>query len=234
MSTLTLVRHGQATPFDKVTDRLSETGVAQGRALGQFWKAHGIEFTDALSGTLNRHIQTVDAVRSAGYDLPKLHLDAGWNEYRADEIIIALKPVLAERDPAFAALAESSNAAMSGPDRNRHFQRMLEVLMEAWLTGSIMAAGVETFAQFRTRVLQSLQEIAKGPSARNVVVFTSGGPIGLCVQHALRAPDQAFIDVNWRMRNASLTEFTFSPSRLSLDSLNALPHQPDRSQWTWR
>ena len=234
MSTLTLVRHGQATPFDKVTDRLSETGIAQGRALGTFWRTHGVVFTDAVSGSLNRHIQTVDAVRSAGYDLPSLRVDSGWNEYRADEILQALRPVLAERDASFAQLVQASDEAIHSPDRNRHFQKMLEALMNAWRTGSVGADGVETFAEFQARVTASLRAILDGPPGRHVVVFTSGGPIGLCVQHALKAPDHVFLDVNWRMRNASLTEFTFTATRLTLDCLNALPHLPVRSDWTWR
>ena len=234
MSSLTLVRHGQATPFDKVTDRLSDVGVAQGRALGAFWRSQSRVFTDAVSGSLNRHVQTVDAVRSAGYDLPPLRIDPGWNEYRADEILTGLKPLLAERDPAFAKLVQASDQALGGSERNRHFQRMLEVLMDAWLTGAVSADGVETFTEFRGRVAQSLRVILNGASGRDVVVFTSGGPIGLCVQYALKAPDKAFMDVNWRMRNASVTEFTFSASRLSLDTMNTLPHLPDRSQWTWR
>jgi broad specificity phosphatase PhoE len=111
---------------------------------------------------------------------------------------------------------------------------MLEVLMDAWLSGAVAAEGVESFAEFQSRVKAALRAVLDGASGRDVVVITSGGPIGLCVQEALEAPAKAFLAVNWRMRNASITEFTFSSSRFTLDTLNGLPHLEDRSLWTWR
>ena len=44
------------------------------------------------------------------------------------------------------------------------------------------------------------------------------------VQTALGAPARSFLDVNWRVRNCSISEFVFSRDRLSLDSFNTLPH----------
>jgi broad specificity phosphatase PhoE len=111
---------------------------------------------------------------------------------------------------------------------------MLETLMDAWLNGRIEADGVETFAAYRDRVAGALRRIVEAEgSNRNVVVFTSGGPVGLCVQRVLRAPETAFLDVNWRIRNCSVSEFTFSKKRISLDSLNVLSHLR-RDLWTWR
>jgi hypothetical protein len=54
------------------------------------------------------------------------------------------------------------------------------------------------------------------------------------VQTALNAPDRAFLDVNWRVRNCSVSEFVFSADRLSLDSFNALPHLTDERLRTFR
>jgi broad specificity phosphatase PhoE len=233
MSTLTLVRHGQATPFEKITDRLSEIGVRQSRLLGEYWRRQGITFQQIVSGSLTRHRQTLDAIGFTGPRTPPL-FDPGWNEYRADEILAKLSPVLAAQDESYARLAAASREGMDGPERNRHFQRMLEALMDAWLEDRVAVPGVETFADFQARVRRALQAAMHGPSGRDVAVITSGGPIGLCVQQALNAPNKAFLDVNWRMRNTSITEFTFSSSRFTLDTLNGLPHLEDRTLWTWR
>jgi len=229
MSTLTLVRHGQATPFEKITDRLSDTGVVQARLLGEYWRRHGVTFHEVVCGSLTRHRQTLEATGIGGI----VRFDPGWNEYRADEIVGKLSPVLEASDPAYSRLAAASREAMADPERNRHFQRMLEVLMEAWLGGAV-AEGVETFAAFEARVVNALRTVLAGPSGRDVLVITSGGPIGLCVQRALNAPVKAFLDVNWRMRNASITEFRFSSTRFTLDTMNGLPHLEDRALWTWR
>ena len=230
MSTLTLVRHGQATPFEKITDRLSERGGQQARLLGEYWRRHGVEFHEIIRGSLERHRQTFEAIE-LGRDA---RIDPGWNEYRADEIIGKLSPALAAQDERYARLAAASREGMQGPERNRHFQKMLEVLMDAWLAGAVMADGVEPFTEFQSRVQAALRGVLEGPPGRDVLVITSGGPIGLCVQHALNAPTRAFLDVNWRMRNTSITEFTFSTSRFTLDTLNGLPHLEDRALWTWR
>ncbi len=234
MSTLTLVRHGQARPFEKDSDRLSALGEQQAQALGDFWRQSGIRFDEVVCGTLTRHRQTlVHAGLGAAH-----REDAGWNEYDATAILNTLAPMLAERDAEFAA-ARAKFAALAGKDplKNRFFQKTLERLMDAWLMGEVSASGVEPFAAYRGRVLAAWRRIVDdgaAPGGRNVVVFTSGGPIGLCIQHVLRAPDTAFLDLNWRVRNGSLTEFTFARGgRVSLDSFNTLGHL-DRHLWTWR
>ena len=121
------------------------------------------------------------------------------------------------------------------PERNRHFQRMFERLVAAWLEGSVPVEGVETWAQFSARVRGGLQRILRAEgSGRRIAVFTSGGVIGLAVQTTLDAPDRVALELNWRIRNCSLTEFTFGPGRVSLDSFNALPHLPAAELRTYR
>jgi hypothetical protein len=65
-------------------------------------------------------------------------------------------------------------------------------------------------------------------------MFTSGGFIGTAVHLALGASDRSALEVNWRIRNCSLTEFVFSGDRLSLDSFNIVPHLEDPALWTYR
>ena len=67
-----------------------------------------------------------------------------------------------------------------------------------------------------------------------MAVFTSGGVIGLAVQNVLNAPERSALEINWRVRNCSLTEFTFSRDRISLDSFNAIPHLDDPALQTYR
>ena len=229
MSTLTLVRHGQARPFEKDSDRLSELGHSQARSLGEYWRRHGIVFDEVMSGSLTRHRQTL-----AQAGLTASREDPGWNEYDAGAILEKLAPTLAVEDPEFAIRQREFDEMSASPDKNRYFQKMLERLMHAWMTGRVSADGVEPFVAYRARVIAALKRIVDAETSnRNVVVFTSGGPIGLCVQHVLRAPDSTFLDVNWRIRNCSISEFTFSRGRLSLDTLNTMGHL-DRALWTWR
>lgn len=201
MSTLVLVRHAQAKPFDKDSDRLSATGEQQAIALGEFWKARNIRFDEVYSGTLRRHTHTAELAGFAKFE-PRPE----FNEYDATGILGALQlkePIL----------------------DNRELQRRFEEAMPQWMAGTLQVPGLETWQKFRERVQRGFRSILEmdGPS-RRVVVFTSAGPIGVAVQTVVGARESMAMELNWRIRNCSLTEFIFTRSRVSLDSFNATPH----------
>ena len=200
MSTLTVVRHGQARPFQQRSDCLSESGERQARALAEYWSRNGIAFDEILCGSLTRHCQTAALALAQ-----PAQISPDWNEYDADGILRGYPP------------------PSSFPD-NRAFQKTFEVAMAKWLEG---AGEGEPFAMFRARVLNGLRRLQEGRSNRRVVLFTSGGPIGILVQTALGAPERSFLEVNWRVRNCSITEFVFSSERLTLDSFNSVGHLPE-------
>jgi broad specificity phosphatase PhoE len=208
MSTLVVVRHGQARPFQANSDCLSETGERQARALREYWTRHAVAFDEVLCGSLTRHCQTA----ALAIDQPA-QISSDWNEYDAEGILHGYPP------------------PSSFPD-NRAFQKVFEQAMDRWLDGATTDA--EPHVTFRERVLRGLRRIQEGPSNRRVVLFSSGGPIGILVQTALSAPDRSFLEVNWRVRNCSLTEFVFSKDRFALDSFNGLPHLPTPDMQTFR
>lgn len=208
MSTLTVVRHGQARPFQADSDCLSATGELQAGALREYWARKAIAFDEVWCGSLTRHSQTA----AIAIDQPPT-VSPQWNEYDAEGIL------------------RGYPHPSSFPD-NRAFQKVFEVAMDRWLDGSV--DGVESWTEFRDRVRCGLRRIQDGPSNRRVVLFSSGGPIGVLVQTALNAPDRSFLEVNWRVRNCSLTEFVFSKDRFALDSFNATPHLADPRLLTFR
>ena len=205
MSELVLVRHGQAMAFDRDSDRLSPLGEQQSRTLGEYWKRHGVAFDVLYTGTLRRHVQTYELAAAA--PLPAPRANPGLNEYDAAAILAA---------------AQVDMTAFTGPDRNKHFQRVFEDVMAKWRANEL--AGCESWDAFRGRVNTALRDIMAESGSRRVAVFTSGGPIGVAVQAAMKAPEGTAIEVNWRVRNTSLTSFLFSGSRVSLDGFNATPH----------
>jgi broad specificity phosphatase PhoE len=162
---------------------------------------------------------------AAGRAWPKIQASPELNEYDADGLLTRLAPALAQRNDYFRNLQADYEINRSSPDRNRYFQKMFEIVMGVWLRGELEIEGVESWAAFNARVRGALKRMmsAEG-SGRRVAVFTSGGVIGLSVQAALGAPEKAALEINWRVRNCSLTEFVFSRDRLSLDSFNVIPH----------
>lgn len=234
MSEMILVRHGQAAAFTADSDRLTELGHRQARILGEYWVGRGEAFDQVLCGSLRRHRETYAAVRAAylaaARDFPEAEEDAGWDEYDAGAILGLLGSALRERDAGFAKLSDDAAEHASGPERNRYFQRAFEVLMDTWVGGQLTVDGVEPFAAFHARVMDARARVLSQAGSRRVLVFTSGGPIGVNVQATLEAPVAHAMRVNWRVRNASLTEFLFSRQRISFDSFNRVPHlesQPD-------
>jgi broad specificity phosphatase PhoE len=229
MSQLILIRHGQAAAFSADSDRLTELGRRQAEALGRHYAALSMRVDEVVTGGLNRQIETEQIVggvmREAGLGWPEARRVPGFSEYDAGSIMGTLAPVLAGRDDNYAKLASDFRERSQAPDRNRFFQRMLEALMDQWISGAVSAPGVETFEEFHARVSSAREEILEAPGSRTVAVFTSGGPIGVCVQLALRSPREVALRLNWRVKNGSLTEFMFSTGgRLSLDCFNATPH----------
>jgi broad specificity phosphatase PhoE len=168
----------------------------------------GTAFDEVCCGALTRHRQT--AAIALGGDS---QICSDWNEYDVEGVMRNYPP------------------PSSFPD-NRAFQKVFEVAMQKWMEGSVN--GAEPWPAFRDRVRAALRRLQEGASNRRVVLFTSGGPIGVLVQTALDAPERSFLEVNWRVRNCSITEFVFSGDRLSLDSFNALPHLSDASLRTFR
>ncbi len=224
MSTLTLVRHGQAEPFQKERAELTSTGQAQAANLAEYWLRHQVQFDEVYSGELPRQVGTEQIVaerfRAAGQPWPEARRDAAWNEYDAPNILKRL-----------GGFEQTGSSRMA----NREFQKIFEKAMTTWLEGHTNTNGFEPWAAFRDRVSAAIGSIMSGPSGRRVAVFTSGGPIGFCVQFALHAPAKSFLDVNWRVRNGSVSEFIFDRERLSLDSFNGIPHLIGDSQLqTWR
>src|SRR5262249_17250742 len=128
MSTLLLVRHGQARAFDADSDRLSSLGEEQARKLGEHFVAVGTELDAVVTGTLVRQRRTAELVGEgfarAGRSWPEPTVDEGWNEYDAGGVLGRLLPALAGADAAFAKLAAEFQEAAARPDRNRYFQRM--------------------------------------------------------------------------------------------------------------
>jgi broad specificity phosphatase PhoE len=210
VSTLTLVRHGQAHPFQRENGRLTALGEQQAAMLAQFWLRTGVRFDEVYHGTLPRQVRTAEVIAecfaAAGAPWPEPVVDAAWNEYNV-------------RPPQI--------------DNPREFQRAFEAAMTQWLEAA-ETDGIESWSAFRTRVSTAIQRLMAGPPGRRVAVFTSGGPIGFTAHCALSAPARIFLDLHWRVRNTSITQLLFDRTRLTLDSFNSIAHLDDASLWTYR
>ena len=237
MSVLTLVRHGQASFLAENYDQLSELGERQSRALGEYWARRGLQFDEVYSGPRERQRHsaelTVEAARKAGVKCPEPGILDELDEYDLKGLLRVLAPELCRRDTEFARAVEQ-HLRSDGSARLRDFQGMFEPLLIYWQSGAC-EKDMESWQAFRGRVQRAIRRLQEnGGNGRRVVFFTSGGFIGSAVQIALAAPDRAALELHWRLRNGSLTEFAYTRERFSLDTFNAVPHLDDPALWSYR
>ena len=238
MSVLTLVRHGQASFFEANYDQLSPLGEQQMCVLGEYWARHGIGFDEVFTGPRVRQRRSAElavaACRKAGKDCPEPVLLEDLDEYDLKGLIRLLAPELARLDPNFAQTVEK-HLRSEREERLGNFQGMFEPLLLHWQSPAAANVNMETWPAFRARVQRAIHELQqRNGKGRRVACFTSGGFIGGAVQFALAAPDRAALELHWRLRNGSLTEFAFTKDRFSLDTFNAVPHMGDPALLTYR
>jgi len=240
MSTLIMVRHGQASFGAADYDKLSRLGMEQSTVLGEFWARHGLRLDAVFSGEQERQVHTLrlveDAYRQHGLAFPPPRVLSAFNEYDADGIMRRLLPRILEQDPAVReGMDLFSREGPGSPAGKQAFQRVFEIVMDRWLSGEGMAVGVESWEGFRARVLEGVRLIVQAhASGKTVAVFTSGGPISAVMQHALRTPDRVALDLGWVIKNGSLTEFRFSGDRFTLAGFNGIPQFATDDMVTYR
>ena len=231
MSTLYLVRHGQASFGQTNYDRLSELGERQSRLLGEHWLKWNVSLDAAYVGTLVRQRASAEAVaeayRAAGRPFPEPATVPGFNEYDSSAILTGSVPQVLAQHPEIAALIKEISPA-GKPDlvgSKKNFQRVFSRVMNLWVEGKIQVAGMESWQDFTGRVNRGLDELmAEQAAGKTVAVFTSGGPISAAVQRALGASDQVALELGWVIANSSISEFRWSGDKISLVSFNVTPH----------
>ncbi|MGZ3422733.1 MAG: histidine phosphatase family protein [Polyangiales bacterium] len=248
MGTLTLVRHGQASLFADgehgVTlsadyDRLSTKGEAQAKLLGEHWATQNVTFDRAIVGPRKRQADTGAIVRSVfvaqNKPFPELEPMPCFDEMHAEALIRTQLPNLMQTNESVrSAVAALGSMLGDREDALKRFQRVFEAVMGLWLTGEIEAEGVESFSDFCTRVDSGLGQLREGGGkGANVVVFTSAGTIAAAMRGALDLPNAKVLDLAGVVKNASLTELTFSRTRVTPTLFNAVGHLPS-DLWTHR
>jgi len=239
MSTLALVRHGQASFFSDNYDQLSPLGEQQARLLGEYWVRRGVRFDDVYTGPRVRQIETAalagEAFARAGLPWPEPRFLPELDEHQVDRLIKLVMPQVVGEHPHVGPLHAAYLAAESPRDKHRTFQLMFEQVVMLWVEGRVEAPGVEPWRAFQDRVAAGLQKItATRDRGRSVAAFTSVGAVTVSLQIAMGLSGRAAFDLGWRLRNCSITDFVFSGERLTLEGFNAYPHLEDSALWTYR
>lgn len=223
MSRIYLIRHAQASFGQKNYDCLSDLGRRQAEILAGHFKRLGLDFDAIYAGGQLRHEQTLaaylEAVAEQENAAPPVHKTDDFNEYDSENILKTMIPELIRKEPAF----EADVALMMNDKRS--FQQVYEKIMRQWVNSKQPIKNLETWKTYSGRVISGLEKImTKEGSGKTIAVFTSGGPISVCVQTALNLSDENTLRLTWQILNASVTRLKYSGNRLMLSGFNDVTH----------
>ena len=218
MGILYLVRHGQASFGADDYDQLSDLGARQSLQLGRYFATRSVNFDLAVTGTLRRHTQTLSQI-SDGLGKPINTLRwPGLNEYNSEAVIAAVHSQPLDRTRT--------------PENYRHHFRLLRNGLMQWMLGHVQPDGLPSWPVFTQQVVQALDQIRQTGLER-VLLVSSGGPIACAIGHVLQTPPEATVELNMRLRNSAVTEFTFTAKRFALQTFNTINHldAPEFADW---
>ncbi len=218
MGQLYLVRHGQASLGANDYDQLSPLGARQAQRLGEHWKDQDLRFDAVITGSLKRHIQTLEGIQQGLGTAHSATVWPGLNEYDSEAIIRCVHA--------------GPLSKPTTPEGYREHFRMLRQGLSAWMRGQGQAQGLPPHTEFLEGITSALDHI-RAQHDGNVLLVSSGGPISMAVGHVLKLEIDSVIELNLRIRNSAFCEFSFNPKRHSVVSFNTIPHleTPKHKDW---
>jgi broad specificity phosphatase PhoE len=230
MPAIYLIRHGQASFASDDYDQLSSLGEQQTRILGQHWQ-HLTNLDKAYRGELVRHKQSAEHFFK-GYDLKKegnkfinVMIKKGFNEFDHLDVLTQYNPQWQSQQNLQQFITQhSSESVQIG---NKVFQQEFTKAIRRWVIGKHDNEYKQTWLQFKQATMNALNELIDENSvgeAKNIIVFTSGGPISVIIGHILALDEQHTFSINQQLVNSSVTKLLFNSQRLSLDYINNYSH----------
>jgi broad specificity phosphatase PhoE len=211
MTTITMVRHGQAQTGAKDEasyDKLSDLGHQQAGWLGEHWAKMG-GFDRVVSGTMRRQIETG---RSMALDSVTYDQDARLNEMDYFGLAAFLE----------------QNTSLPVPTTQEEFQTHVRDVLGAWSRAEV-GDELESYAHFRGRILACVREIAA--QDERTVIVSSTGVIATLMAVALDLDMARKTDVFLKIVHTSVHRFEIVGDDVRLIQFCGTPHldAPDRA-----
>ncbi|ASP38080.1 histidine phosphatase family protein [Bacterioplanes sanyensis] len=224
MASILLVRHGQAS-FGKLNyDQLSDTGLMQGELVGKALAMRGFEASIVVHGSMQRHRQTFESAQRHWPSLGRVVEMAEFNEFDSDDVIACAFPQFRNKARLGAWLLTRKN-------KTQAFQELFAQAVQRWTSGEHDKDYKESWRHFCQRVTHGCQQLMTHHGGKNMVIFTSGGPITALAQHCLQLNNEQAFELNWTLLNASISQLLYSRhGRVSLAAFNEQQHLAQAGQ----
>ena len=219
MSSLILLRHGQASFGADRYDALSDRGREQAERAGAHLLERRRRFDRVWIGPRDRHRLT------ARHSLGPLGIDwQGQAEVTLDEFAEG-QQILASAQ-ARRGVKLQGEGAVRGKDAARYYAQEID----AWARAQVEIPGVPPVGAFRATVAQWLRRATSESDApgQSIIAVTSGGVIASVMAEVLDLPDASIGPLMHAIYNGSLSEFVFSAGRApALVSFNVASFLPE-------
>ena len=211
MTTIYLVRHGQASFGKEDYDNLSEIGLKQAFLLGQHFKTLNLKFDKIFVGTLKRQIQTYKQIIKS-YDI---------------SIDYESTPLLNEYDVKSVLMGFVNGRSLTKDelhDKKIHFN-LLRNAVTAWSENKVFNDISETWNEFDGRAKKFLNIINKNKyKSKSILVVSSGGTISMILKQILSLPSSQFVNFHFQIFNTSYSQIKINDFGMSLSLFNSIAH----------
>ncbi|MQW92536.1 histidine phosphatase family protein [Acinetobacter wanghuae] len=231
MTTIYLVRHGQASFGAESYDKLSPNGEQQAKLLGQYLDDILKEAPYVVAGSMQRHQQTAKICLAECFPESEIVTIPAWNEFNHQQVFAQYEPRFNQPELLKADVAQHENP-------RAYLSKIFEGAIERWTGGDYHHEYEESWPEFKARVENGLQHLCDelaNTQPRYAVVFTSGGVISVAVGKLLGLSPEKTFALNWAIANTSLTTLRLVGNEAQLLSLNEhhfiKAKQPDLLTW---
>ncbi len=231
MTTIYLVRHGQASFGAESYDKLSPNGEQQAKILGQYFDDILKESPYVVAGSMQRHQQTAKISLAECFPESEIVTIPAWNEFNHQQVFAQYEPRFNQPELLKADVAQHANP-------RAYLSKIFEGAIERWTGGDYHHEYEESWPEFKARVENGLQHLCDelaNTQPRYAVVFTSGGVISVAVGKLLGLSPEKTFALNWAIANTSLTTLRLVGNEAQLLSLNEhhfiKAKQPDLLTW---
>ncbi|ENX11250.1 hypothetical protein F895_03772 [Acinetobacter sp. CIP 64.2] len=216
MTTIYLVRHGQASFGAASYDQLSAKGEQQAQVVGDFFKQTLKQTPLIVAGSMQRHQQTAQLALSKSFQDAPIQTESAWNEFDHQQVFAQYEPRFNQPE-----LLKQDVDLVANP--RAYLAKIFDGAINRWIGKQYDHEYHETWLGFQTRVENALHDLCQQLDAtqqRQALVFSSGGVISVAVGQVLGLNAKQIFALNWSIANASITTLRWSDDRLQLLSFN--------------
>ncbi len=224
---LYLIRHAQASYLSANYDQLSNLGMQQAKALGDFLSSE-ISIHQKYVGPHKRQKQTAERIREAykliNQDIPLPTYIQQLKEHSGPATLHYHKPKLIKEHPL---CIQWHNQALEHPEKLRENSiKIFEHFIPQWMAGEYAVAGLEDFVTFRSEIAQGMDKILKlKEPSQNTILITSAGSISAIMANLLRIDDIGRIaQLSFEVYNASVTSLQLYGDEWKIAKFNQVDH----------